>query len=238
MTKSKKYSIIAAICFAIYAIYLAKNFITMIKIMSDWFSAYPSLLLTYLPSIILDAIPTLACFGLALGLYLKNKIIIIVASSIYALRKIYWVFQSFSFSNVLSFLVLVAILITVVLSLKDNKIVQKIWFIGGTLCLINSFVDWVSYGYFSDFLSHCKYMVLDCIFIAGFIFVGLWLKEGDTFVEHKQVKKNIPNSTEPLNKDSSNSDTVEKLKLCKELLDSGTITQEEFDAKKKELLGL
>lgn len=32
--------------------------------------------------------------------------------------------------------------------------------------------------------------------------------------------------------------TAEQLKEFKELLDSGVITQEEFDAKKKQLLGL
>ena len=31
---------------------------------------------------------------------------------------------------------------------------------------------------------------------------------------------------------------ADKLKMYKDLLDSGTITQEEFDAKKKEILGL
>lgn len=33
-------------------------------------------------------------------------------------------------------------------------------------------------------------------------------------------------------------DNLQQLKLCKELLDMGAITQEEFDAKKKQLLGL
>ena len=33
-------------------------------------------------------------------------------------------------------------------------------------------------------------------------------------------------------------DTADELKKFKELLDSGVITQEEFDAKKKQLLGL
>lgn len=36
----------------------------------------------------------------------------------------------------------------------------------------------------------------------------------------------------------NNSNTTEELKKYKELLDSGIITQEEFDAKKKQLLGL
>lgn len=37
---------------------------------------------------------------------------------------------------------------------------------------------------------------------------------------------------------AQNTDTVDRLKKYKELLDSGVITQEEFDAKKKELLNM
>ena len=42
---------------------------------------------------------------------------------------------------------------------------------------------------------------------------------------------------ETLKKEGSQS-TADELKKFKELLDSGIITQEEFDAKKKQLLGL
>lgn len=41
---------------------------------------------------------------------------------------------------------------------------------------------------------------------------------------------------EPIKEDSE--DDIQKLKSYKELLDTGVITQEEFDKKKKELLGL
>ncbi len=49
------------------------------------------------------------------------------------------------------------------------------------------------------------------------------------------------NSNKPANATTviqQNSDEVDKLKKYKDLLDSGVITQEEFDAKKKQLLGL
>lgn len=49
-----------------------------------------------------------------------------------------------------------------------------------------------------------------------------------------------PKSKENINikNDSDNSGNVDELKKLKELLDMGVITQEEFDAKKKQLLGL
>ena len=48
--------------------------------------------------------------------------------------------------------------------------------------------------------------------------------------QHSEKQNNIP-----LNNSTSNAD---ELKKYKELLDGGVITQEEFDAKKKQLLGL
>ena len=48
----------------------------------------------------------------------------------------------------------------------------------------------------------------------------------DAAVAHTTIKQEIPQSN------------ADELKKFKELLDSGIITQEEFDAKKKQLLGL
>ena len=48
--------------------------------------------------------------------------------------------------------------------------------------------------------------------------------------QHSETKNNIP-----LNNSTNNADEIKKYK---ELLDGGIITQEEFDAKKKQLLGL
>ena len=47
----------------------------------------------------------------------------------------------------------------------------------------------------------------------------------------RQNKENFSNS-------NNNTDTIDQLKKYKNLLDDGVITQEEFDAKKKQLLGL
>lgn len=50
----------------------------------------------------------------------------------------------------------------------------------------------------------------------------------------EQKNKTIPNTNSKID----NSSPLEEIKKLKELLDMGAITQEEFDAKKKELLGL
>lgn len=52
------------------------------------------------------------------------------------------------------------------------------------------------------------------------------------------VAEKEPNANVTLNKIETESFGVEEIKKYKELLDAGAITQEEFDAKKKQLLGL
>lgn len=62
-----------------------------------------------------------------------------------------------------------------------------------------------------------------------------------SFVEvFKPVLDNIiqSNHQEKMSAISTGSNYAEELKACKELLDTGIITQEEFDAKKKQLLNL
>ena len=55
--------------------------------------------------------------------------------------------------------------------------------------------------------------------------------------EKKQAAKQEPGSLEE-QKQSSESDTIEQLQKYKGLLDAGVITEEEFAAKKKQLLGI
>ncbi len=59
-------------------------------------------------------------------------------------------------------------------------------------------------------------------------------EEIHTCINEILMKRQKKETTEPT---STNSDT-EELKKYKDLLDSGVITQEEFDAKKKQILGL
>lgn len=52
------------------------------------------------------------------------------------------------------------------------------------------------------------------------------------------LKKDQHSNPIPSNTKSSNDIPIDELKKLKELLECGIITQEEFDAKKKQLLGL
>jgi predicted Zn-dependent peptidase len=53
-------------------------------------------------------------------------------------------------------------------------------------------------------------------------------------IERQNAKANSAHSPAP----ATTASTADELKKYKELLDAGIITQEEFDAKKKQLLGL
>lgn len=54
----------------------------------------------------------------------------------------------------------------------------------------------------------------------------------------KKVKKANKEIPSPLTTIVQNTSDADELKKYKDLLDNGVITQEEFDAKKKQLLGL
>lgn len=73
------------------------------------------------------------------------------------------------------------------------------------------------------------YVCCVLMLILALISVIGYLKAAKEGIEEEVVKVKV------VTNDSSN---AEELKKYKELLDSGVISQEEFDAKKKQLLGL
>jgi hypothetical protein len=68
--------------------------------------------------------------------------------------------------------------------------------------------------------------------------IGLWCKE-DIVILNKSTTDYPTNDIQAVNLHKiSNISDADRLRICKELLDSGTITQEEFDEKKKQILNL
>lgn len=75
---------------------------------------------------------------------------------------------------------------------------------------------------------------------AGYLLMGLWLRS-TMVIPRKAVQQNAYAAMNPQAAAPSQNDAIggaDKLKIYKDLLDSGAITQEEFDAKKKQILGL
>ena len=130
-------------------------------------------------------------------------------------------FYSYNWGWVFAIIAYIAFIAVVFLALKENNIVNSIWFIPSITLLISFilvlvFRYLVSMGIFSPF---------------ALFFAGLWLKENlpDT------IQKPKNHSTQSIQINAVGG--ADRIKMYKELLDSGAITQEEFDAKKKEILG-
>ncbi len=70
--------------------------------------------------------------------------------------------------------------------------------------------------------------------------IRFWLLENrqEVFSVISNLLSQIQNSSQCVSENISNFSNAEELKKYKELLDTGVITQEEFEAKKKQLLGL
>ncbi|HAY19380.1 MAG TPA: hypothetical protein DCY17_00845 [Clostridiales bacterium] len=84
-------------------------------------------------------------------------------------------------------------------------------------------------------------MLVSIVEIVALLFVGMWIKEDATPAEAAPVNEYATFNPQSVYSTTAVSSTIggaDKLKMYKDLLDSGTITQEEFDAKKKEILGL
>ena len=225
----KKYSIIAAICFAVLAVYYVISDIV-------YYSGNEYSFLSFL-----DILSWAIAIGFAVTLFLKNKFAVTIVSGIYALLHAYYIVRFFSLYDLLHFLAIVAVVVILALSLKNNQITKKIWFIGAALLFVGTLIFWIQDGCFEYISVVWKAMLSDLVEIVAFLFVGLWVKESITSGQTAPVNEYATFNPQTYSNQTASNDAIggaDKLKMYKELLDSGTITQEEFDAKKKQILGL
>lgn len=233
--KADKYAIISAIGFVLLAIYvIARDILDVVRGYGISF-AY---VLTWVYYI-----------AFAVLLFLRKRNIgFVIASGLYVFLSIYDMIRFVSFYSTINFLASVCLFVLILLNCapsltKKAKITKVLWFVPGVLMLINCLIDYISI--FRYYLSAgWIYIVLGLIQIAAFILMGLWFKESYAATEEKDDPKiNTYAAFDPHAVDSNLAKAAsvggaDKLKTYKELLDSGVITQEEFDAKKKQILGL
>lgn len=233
MQKSEKkpYALMAGVCYGINGLY---NIITRITY---------ALELDYAPITALNIIFWIAMLGMAVTLFLKNEKAIIAAAGVNALLDLYYFVHYFSLSDLLDFVAYASVVALLVFALKKNDVVQKVWFIAGAAMLLGLLIGWIDdYGYFSYISESWKSILFSLIEIGGLTLLGLWIKEHD-FVSAKAEPTNEYSTFDPQAVYSSPLSAsaiggADKLKMYKELLESGTITQEEFDAKKRQILKL
>lgn len=244
---SRKYSIIAAICYAALFVLCVIIHIMCVAygVKFDFFE------------VIEIVIETLTFAGLAITVFTENRIAVAVALGVYTSIRIYYIIAYyFNLANLLMFVACAAVLVTVIMAIQKKEIINKIWFIGGAVMLlskITGIIGLAEIDYFSDIEYYIEYGYFRLIFIvyirlifeyifdvAGLLFIGLWLKESEFPSTKINVNANDRNAVNaapaavPI--DFGAVSGADRLKMYKDLLDSGAITQEEFDAKKKEIL--
>lgn len=192
----------------------------------------------------------------------KKKLGLVRVAGANVLLTLYYIINYISLFNILGCLVAIStfalILINCIPSLKGKaKLTKILWIIPGALMLVNHFIKWLSGSYFIylspklmslDYFSYFSqtwiYFVINLVEVAAFALLGWWLKENFEDVTNIDNSENNEYATYNPQSITHNQATLsviggaDKLKMYKDLLDSGTITQEEFDAKKKQILEL
>lgn len=232
MTKTesgKKYALIAAICYAVYAIY---NIINRIIYVSN--SEYATIT-------VFNILFWIGMLGMAVALFMKNQKIVIAAAGVNALLGAYYIVSYFSLWNLCDFLAYASVVVFVALTLKGNDVVKKIWFVPAAVLLLGCVIGWITGGYFEFLSAAWKSMLVSIVEIVALLFVGMWVKEVVAPAEASPVNEYATFNPQSINSTPASSSAIggaDKLKMYMDLLESGTITQEEFDAKKKQILGL
>lgn len=217
---------IAAICYAVYAIY---NIIDVIIYVSNH---------EYATITVFKILFWIRMLGMAVALFVKNQKIVIAAAGVNALLGAYYTVTYFSLWNLCDFLAYASVVVFVILTLKGNDVVKKIWFVPAAVLLLGCVIDWI------EFLSATwiwKSMLVSIVEIVALLFAGMWVKEIVAPAEASPVNEYATFNPQSVNSTPASSSAIggaDKLKMYKDLLESGTITQEEFDAKKKQILGL
>ena len=215
-TKTRAYSIISAVLFLFQALY---QLISNIRYLNFW---------DILFVIITSAFAVILFIG-------KKNVSLIVVSSVMTLLNIFYIIRNISLSTILLFLTYASLTAIIILGIKNKDIVRNIFFIPSAIALIYNVMD------FSFIIKYIRLIGLDYYFIhdilllllfnassiASLFLVGLW-------ISNPKVTNIKITAASQLN--TSLIGGADKIKACKELLDAGIITQEEFEEKKKQIL--
>ena len=226
----KKYALVAAICYAAIAIY---------SIINPIISAhnYPG----YVSITAVNILTWVILIGFAVVLFMKNKKALLAVAGVNTVLNMYFLIQYFSLFNLFDFIAYAALIIIIILALKSNISATKIWFSAAVLLFVGSLIMWIEYGYFSYLSAAWKSILVTIIECVALMLSGMWIKNDLSPAETTQANECATFNPQAIGGTQAKADVIggaDKLKMYKELLDSETITQEEFDQKKKQILGL
>ena len=227
ISQNSKIALIAAICFTLYIV------LRVLVCLSLWVNHVNEWLLIF------------GYIGLTTTLYLRNKKMMLIAACFICLTNLitslYWLVETSIISMycsefILSFLAYAALVLLIFLSSKEDIKAKYFWFLPAVFIVVSVFrfvPDSSGFYYLDDLLT----FLFEAI---ALFFAGLWLKRECRAVQKRPSHFKTESSTSTTSSRSESSyiiGSADKLKALKELLDAGTITQEEFETKKKQILG-
>lgn len=230
--KERIYALMAALCFAICAFYgIGQKIFIMIHFNYD--------------SITWDFV---VCRFVQLGFIVllviaKKNIGFLFFSGLEMIMNIYYVVLFFSVGNICSLVASVMLFVTFLFNIISNTnssaTATKIF---GTMVVIIRFAGilftWFRWRYWEILSNVWLYLLIQIIGVAAVLFIVIWLVSTLNAKEN-DVKYNTcaTYNTQTVNVQLNGViGGADKLRLYKELLDCGEITQEEFEKKKKEIL--
>ena len=224
--KFSKYALIAGIFFV-------ASTACQICIYIDWFTEPPN-------SIVSLSVYIIGFVLFSISLLTKKKTFALYSAAIITLGYILMVlFNGITgpLMDIPSVLFYISLIILFIFSIKRNTILHNFWVVPGILASIQFIIRIFAYQIFvyglpvGSFLGvgGFVWLVNDIIIIIAAFFIGLWLK-GDL------PEKRFQRTEGKIDVPKAEIGGAEKIKALKELLDSGIISQEEFDNKKKEIL--
>jgi hypothetical protein len=176
----------------------------------------------------------LAYILLAVGLFICNPIISAIGCGVFLAEILIVVIQNIPYYSAISIvlnLLGVASLVMLLLACINRKN-GKFFGIAAAAIRIVHLIILLVINSGNQYFATGRIILNYLLFAIGAALLGI---ASDSFEAKPHVAAVASPSTPP---PIDTSDRIEKLTKLKALLDSGIITQEEFDAKKKELLGL
>lgn len=248
MANTKKkidYSLIAAIIYTVIAV------CTIIEIIS-----IPDYRSVYLPKdirnfsfmngiiVIQSIVNWIVLVGLPVTLFMKNKRAVAAIAGIQFSYRFFISVYSLRIWPILNSLDYAVLIGLIVLAIKGNKCAKKIWFLPCALFFSKTIIGCIRFG-FTFFTDNSGAMgILDILqIIAEFfalLFVGMWIKDNISLAATTTANEYATFDPNAYIASCSNAEIggADNLKMYKELLDSGTISQKEFDEMKKQILEL
>lgn len=236
---SRLYAYLAAVCYIVSAIY--QIIYSVIQPIQNYDR----------PSFIYDIVPIIICIVFFVALLLCNAKVLLAAMALHVLYNLYGLIDYFYITSII-YLIASILLLAIALSvLKDKYNLQRFWYLPAIL-YAHSFIIVIILDcqyYMNEYpslystagevfkyggIKFVRILMWGIIPAAAYALVGLWLKVADHSPTSNPVK--AAPATSP--SCPSQAETIERLKEYKALLDCGAITEEEFQEKKRNLLGM